>query len=144
MTFSLNCFAVVKYPPVNAEDMGVGLGRSPGIGNGNPLQYSCLDNSKDRGAWWATVHGVVKSSTQLSTHTHTRGRNSLDTLHVFKEDPYWCPFLLLSSFFLKYIYLAALGLSCDTQDLQFSLWHVGSSSLTRDWTWAPCIGSRES
>ena len=39
-----------------------GLGRSPGEGNGNPLQYSCLENSKDRGAWWATVHGVAESN----------------------------------------------------------------------------------
>ena len=38
-----------------------GLGRSPGEGNGNPLQYSCLKNSMDRGAWWATVHGVTES-----------------------------------------------------------------------------------
>ena len=38
------------------------LGRSPGEGNGNPLQYSCLENSMDRGAWWATVYGVTKKS----------------------------------------------------------------------------------
>ena len=44
-----------------------GLGRSPGVGNGNLLQYSCLENSMDRGAWQATVHGVTKSWTQLST-----------------------------------------------------------------------------
>ena len=49
-----------------------GLGRSPGEGNGYPLQYSCLENSKDRGAWQATVHGVTKSWTQLRDfHTHT-------------------------------------------------------------------------
>ena len=41
-----------------------GSGRSPGEGNGYPLQYSCLENSIDRGAWWATVHGVAKSQTQ--------------------------------------------------------------------------------
>ena len=40
-----------------------GLGRSPGEGNGNPLQYSCLENPTDRGAWWATVQGVMKSWT---------------------------------------------------------------------------------
>ena len=56
---------MVKNLPTNAEDaedMGSipGSGRSPGIGNGNPLQYSCLENSMDRGAWWATVHGVSK------------------------------------------------------------------------------------
>ena len=46
-----------------------GSGRSPGGGNHNPLQYYCLENSMDRRAWQATVHGVAKSQTQLSTHT---------------------------------------------------------------------------
>ena len=51
-----------------------GLGRSPGVGNGNSFQYSCLENSMDRGAWWAIVHGVAKSQTGLNdwTHTHTQ------------------------------------------------------------------------
>ena len=51
-----------------AEDTGMipGLGRSPGGGNGNPVQSSCLKNPMDRGAWRATVHGVAKSQTQLS------------------------------------------------------------------------------
>ena len=52
------------------DERGVGLipgsGRSPRVGNGNPLQYSCLENSMDRGAWQAIVHGVAKSQTQLS------------------------------------------------------------------------------
>ena len=48
-----------------------GLGRSPGEGNGNPFQYSCLENSMDRGDWWATVHGIIKSQTWL-THSHTQ------------------------------------------------------------------------
>ena len=53
-----------------------GLGRSPGGGNGNPLQYSCLGNSMDREAWWATVHGVSKSQTWVSSwvHTHTTSK----------------------------------------------------------------------
>ena len=46
-----------------------GSGRSPGEGNGNPLHYSCLENSMDGGAWWATVHGVTKSRTRLSDFT---------------------------------------------------------------------------
>ena len=52
----------------NAEDTGLipGQGRSPGKGNGYPLQYSSLENSMDRGAWWATVHGVTKSQTRPS------------------------------------------------------------------------------
>ena len=57
----------VKASARNAGDPGSipGLGRSPGGGNGNPLRYSCLGNSMDRGAWWATIHGVAKSQTQL-------------------------------------------------------------------------------
>ena len=52
----------------NVRDPGSipGSGRSPGEGNGNPLQYSYLENFMDRGAWWATVHGVAKSQTRLS------------------------------------------------------------------------------
>ena len=68
---------MVKNPLANvggARDMGLipGSGRSPGVGNGNPLQYSCLENSIDREAWPATVHGVTKSGTppsKLSTHS---------------------------------------------------------------------------
>jgi len=54
--------SVVKNPPANARDMGSipGLGRSPGEGNGYPLQYSCLGNPTDREAWRATVHRVAK------------------------------------------------------------------------------------
>ena len=51
---------------IRDSDSVPGLGRSPGRGNGNPLQYSCLENPMDRGAWWATVHGVAKSQTRLS------------------------------------------------------------------------------
>ena len=59
---------VVKNPPANAgntRDVGSipELGRFPGVGNGNPFHYSCLENSMDRGAWKATVHGVTKSWT---------------------------------------------------------------------------------
>ena len=55
---------MVKNLPVNAGDEGSipGSGRSPGKGNGNPLQYSCIGNPIDRRAWWATVHGVTKES----------------------------------------------------------------------------------
>ena len=57
----------------NAGDLDSipGSGRSPGEGNGNPHQYSCLENSMDGGAWWATVHGVSKSWTRLSNFTFT-------------------------------------------------------------------------
>ena len=60
-----------KASAYNAGDPGSvpGSERSPGEGNGNPLQYSCLENSMDGGAWWATVHGVAESRTRLSDFT---------------------------------------------------------------------------
>ena len=71
--------SMVKISPASsrdAKDTGSipGLGRSPGVGNGNPLQYFCLGKPMDRGVWWATVHGVSKSLKQLnnfecSTHS---------------------------------------------------------------------------
>ena len=66
---------VAKNPSSNAGDAGSipRSGRSPGVGNGNPLQYSHLENPMDRGAWQATVHGVTKSRTGLSMHTHMQG-----------------------------------------------------------------------
>ena len=59
---------MVKNPPANAGDVGsiLGSGRSPGGGNGNPLQCSCMEIPMDRGAWRATVHGVAKSQTGLN------------------------------------------------------------------------------
>ena len=66
--------AVVRNLPANAGDAGdssliPGSGRSPKVGNGNPLQCSCIENSMDRGTWLATVHGIAKSWTWLNTHT---------------------------------------------------------------------------
>ena len=65
----------------NAGDPGLipGLGRSPGEGNGNPLQYSCLENSMDGGAWWAIVYGVAKSRTRLS---------NFSSIHVIEHRTY--------------------------------------------------------
>ena len=65
---------MAKTLPANAgdtRDVGLipGSGRSPGVGSGNPLQYSCLENPMDRGTWWDTVHGVAKEPTPLGTHT---------------------------------------------------------------------------
>ena len=74
---------VVNNPPANAGDTGdmgsfPGLGRFPGGGNVNPLPYSYLENSMERGAWQATVHGIAKSQTRLTTcgHEETESRNT--------------------------------------------------------------------
>ena len=72
---------VVKNPPANAGDIRdadliLGSGRYPGEGHGNPLQYPCLENPVDGGAWQATVPGVTKSWTQLSNYTHTHTHRS--------------------------------------------------------------------
>ena len=66
-TWDFSGGAVVKHLPVNAGDTGLtaGLERARGTGNDNPLQYSSLENSMDRGACWATVHGVTKSWSRL-------------------------------------------------------------------------------
>ena len=71
-----NYGSVVKNLPANVGDtehagLIPGLGRSLGVGNGNSLQYSCLENSTDRGSWRITVHGFTKSWTRLSPHTYT-------------------------------------------------------------------------
>ena len=65
VSISSQAALIVKNPPASAGDIRdvgsiPGSGRSPGEGNGNPLQYSCLENSIDRGAWWATVYRVTK------------------------------------------------------------------------------------
>ena len=69
---------MVRNPPANAGDTGLisRLGRSPGERNGSPLQYSCLGNPMDRGAWWAAVPGVSKSQTRLSDYTTTTANYS--------------------------------------------------------------------
>ena len=65
-----------KASACNAGDLGSipGSGRSPGEGNGNPLQYSCLENPMDEGAWWATVYSVAKSDTTEPLHSLTHSK----------------------------------------------------------------------
>ena len=82
--------SVAKNLPPNAGDARdsgsiPGSGRSPGVGNGNPLQYSCLENSLDRGAWLATVHGVTKSQTWLINWT----TNGCLSTHVWGQLGLW-------------------------------------------------------
>ena len=97
-----------KASVYNAGDRGSipGKGRFPGEGNGNPLQYYCLENPMDRGAWQATVHGVAKSWTRLSNFTLPLRRKELKewntahtsnyivTLHCFFETVYYNKYIL--------------------------------------------------
>ena len=87
INITIECLPVLhvhktKESACSAGDLGSisGSGRSPGEGNGNPLQYSCLENSIDGGAWWAIVHGVTKSQTWLSNFTFT-GKKAMTNLH---------------------------------------------------------------
>ena len=89
-----------KVSAYNEGDPGSipGLGRSPGEGNGNPLQYSCLENPMDGGAWLATVHGVAKSWTRLSDFTITI---TMSSWPIYFFIIIYCPSLSLGIFFLK-------------------------------------------
>ena len=76
---------VGREPPCHAGvvDLIPGLGRPPGGGHADPLQYSCLESPMDRGAWWATVQGVVKGCMQLSTEVKAEAVNVRKTRHFF-------------------------------------------------------------
>ena len=75
----LPCSSDGKESACSSGDPGLipGLGKSPGEGNGSPLQYYCLGNPMDRGAWWATVHGVTKSRTRLRDYHTQKNSNEL-------------------------------------------------------------------
>ena len=82
-----------KESACNAGDTGSipGSGRSPGEENGNPLQYSCLENPMGRGVWQATVLGVAKSWTQLSDHTHTHTHTHTHWRRAWQPTPVFLP-----------------------------------------------------
>ena len=94
---------VVRYPPANAGDprdksLIPGMGQSPEVGNSNPRQYSCLENSMERGAWWAIVQGVAKSQTRLSNWAHAvsatehlQSPSTLKCAHVSSFKPHSNP-----------------------------------------------------
>ena len=112
-----------KESVCNAGDSGSipELGRSPREGNGNPLQYSCLENAMNRGAWWATVHGVAKSWTWLSdshTHTHTHTH----THHLW---------IIPLEFFLSIIHLFRWSASVVAQTVKNppAMWETWVQSL---------------
>ena len=69
----------------NFIHLHVAIQFSPGEGNGNPLQYSCLENPMDRGAWWDTVHGITKSQTRLSVYRIVRSLDSLNQMEMLHK-----------------------------------------------------------
>ena len=127
--------SVVKNLPANAGATGdPGLipesGRPPGEGHGNPLQYSCLGNSMDRGAWWATVHAIAESETTEVTenvHTHYEAITvaSLDHTH------YLCLYYIPMSYLLcnwKFVQLNLLDLLCPLSNSPL-FWQLPICSL---------------
>ena len=109
---------VVKNLPANAGDAGLipESGRSPGEGNGNPLQHSCLENSMSRGAWWITVRGVAKSWTQLSMHAfivilNTVAPSCISYIHMYTHThththtPLGRKYIKILTMVVPYIYL---------------------------------------
>ena len=108
LTWASQVALVVKNPPANAGgiiDSGSipGQGRSPGGGHGNPLQYSCLENPMDRGAWRATVHRVTRSWTrlkQLSTYAWVTNTNTLRG-HMWETNSSTIPSVFIKIFYLN-------------------------------------------
>ena len=93
--------SVVKNLPANAggrHSAGLipGLGRFPGVGNGNPLQYPCLENPMDRRVWWATVHAISELGVTEWTYTHKEGNNTKGFLYQYKnfKNYFLPPFLI--------------------------------------------------
>ena len=111
--------SVEKNPACNAGDLGSvpGSGRSPGAGYGNPLQYSCLENSMDRGAWRGTVHGVAKSWIQL------RDWHLVPSLHGKQMGKQWkqCQTLFFGALESLQMVIAAMKLK-DAYSLEEKLW----------------------
>ena len=123
----------VKASACNAGDLGwiPGLGRSPGEGNGNPLQYSCLENPMDWGAWWATVHRVSKSWIRLSDFIFTfllfrrKAMTNLDS--ILKSKDITLPTLVKAMAFPVVMY------RCESWTIkQAECWRIKAFEL---WCW---------
>ena len=118
---------VVKTPPADAGDPGdagliPGLERSPGGGHGNSLQYSCLENPMDRGAWWATVHGVAQSRIWLKQCSMHAWLTTYTTVLLHKSPPMW-----YQNAFLKYLfYLFGCVGNCGTWNRDFFFLSCGT------------------
>ena len=90
-----------KESACDTGDTGLipGSGRSPEGRNGNPLQYSCLENSMDRGAWWATIHGVTELDPTEHALTHTHTHTIINTNYTLYETDFIMQFILLYKFY---------------------------------------------
>ena len=136
-------FLYNRASPVTAGNVGdlgsvPGLGRSPGEGNSNPLQYSCLENSMDGGAWQATVHGVAKSQTDWVTITHSL-RFLLQVIVQWNPsflNKYCISFFLLINIFVTHWYVWE-NLSLRYWELKIQSWDfaqvINFTSITRFW-----------
>ena len=98
---------MVKKPSAITGDTGdmgsiPGSERSPGVGNGNLLQYSCLENSMDRGAWWTAVHGVIKSQMWQSTHVHAQTHTHIGKERESSFHPFMGIYIVSISQYYKY------------------------------------------
>ena len=120
---------MVKNLPANAGDEGLifKLGRSSGGGNGNPLQYSCLGNPMDRGAWWATVSGVAQSLTWLSTHYRLEFQIIFYKVWSIGQDLIFCLWIFsysntVENFFLHLIAFFFFKLKIDLPYLYEAFW----------------------
>ena len=116
-----------------------GSGRSHGEGNGNPLQYSCLENSMDGGAWWATVHGVAQSRTWLSDFTLNLNTWDFECFNCFR-------FKHISSFYLLFSHSVMFDFFIVPRDcsLPSSSVHGISEAKILEWVWVAMPSSRGS
>ena len=112
-----------KESACNAGDPGSipRLGRSPGEGHGNPLRYSCLESSMDRGAWWAIVHGATKSRTQLSDFQLLLSGFCLFVFLVFSTQ--MVSFVSFFTLFYLYLSMVSVQSTCNT-DIQYYMLQV--------------------
>ena len=106
-----------------------------GVGYGTPLQYSCLENSMDRGAWWAIVHGVAKSWTQLSDWAHRETRDSMpDAQYWFSFQIYYCVYYIFRQ--LQLSLKTLLTTSCLSRTFLYIVWPSVGVGRGLHWVWS--------